>query len=238
MRRWWPACLLSIAAAAAPVALAQPADRLAQIAARGELRVCIWPDSFAMSCRHPRSGVPEGIEVDPAGALAARPSVQLRFVETRFAAFMDRIEAGDCDIAMMAVGITPAREAPVAFSEPYLASALSAVTTRTHPTIRGWEDIGRPGHEVAVAAGPLWRDALWLGHAAWRAALARRGERLPRAEPRRWRAGRDASMRDPQRRRRSAPRRAGGWRAGRLRDHRARARDVPARAAPRRGGIR
>lgn len=164
MRRWVLACLLVTAAALAPLAHAQPADRLAQITARNELRVCIWPDYFAISYRSPRSGALEGIDVDLARALAARLRVPLRFVETNFAAFMDRIEGGDCDIAMMAVGITAARQTRVAFSEPYLASAIYAVTTRTHPTIRGWEDIDRPGHVVAVAAGtvmePVMRNSL------------------------------------------------------------------------------
>lgn len=164
MRRWMLACLLLVTAGLATSAQSQPADRLAQIGARGELRVCIWPDYFAISYRNPRSGALEGIDIELAQALAARLRVQLRFVETSFAAFMDRIEAGDCDIAMMAVGITPARQARVAFSEPYMASAIYAVTTRTHPSIRSWQDIDRPGHVVAVAAGtvmePVMRETL------------------------------------------------------------------------------
>lgn len=145
-------------------AMAEPTERTAEIRARGELRVCIWPDYFAISYRNPRSGVLEGIDIDLARALAARLGVQPRFVETSFAAFLDRIEDAQCDIAMMAVGITPARALRVDFSEPYLASPIYAVTTRTHPTIRAWTDIDRPGHIVAVAAGtvmePIMRDTL------------------------------------------------------------------------------
>jgi ABC-type amino acid transport substrate-binding protein len=161
MRRLWSRALLFLFVAAwAPAGVAQPADRLAQITARNELRVCIWPDYFAISFRNPRSGALEGIDVDLAQGLAARLRVELRFVETSFAAFMDRIEAGDCDIAMMAVGITAARQARVAFSEPYLASAIYAVTTRTHPTLRSWQDIDRPGHVVAVAAGTVMEPVM------------------------------------------------------------------------------
>lgn len=149
---------------AATAALAQPTDLTAEIRARGELRVCIWPDYFAISYRNPRSGALEGIDIDLAHALAARLSVRLRFVETNFATFIDRIEAGNCDIAMMAVGITPARAQRVDFSEPYISSPMYAVTTRTHPAIRAWGDIDQPGHVVAVAAGtvmePIMRETL------------------------------------------------------------------------------
>ncbi len=158
-------CLLLVAVVCGgAAALAQPASLSAEIRARGELRVCIWPDYFAISYRNPRSSALEGIDIDLARALAARLSVRLRFVETNFASFIDRIEAGDCDIAMMAVGITPARAQRVDFSDPYLSSPIYAVTTRTHPAIRAWGDIDQPGHVVAVAAGtvmePIMRETL------------------------------------------------------------------------------
>lgn len=130
-------------------------SRLDAIRARGELKVCIWPDYFAISFRNPRNSELEGIDIDLARALAARLSVRLTFVETNFAAFMDRVEAGDCDIAMMGVAITPARAQRIAFSRPYLASPVYAVTTRNNPRIRSWADIDTPGTVVAVAAGTV-----------------------------------------------------------------------------------
>lgn len=154
-----PAAAPSAAAAAGPSAAAA-VGLTAEIRARGALRVCIWPDYFAISYRNPRSGVLEGIDIDLARALAARLGVQAQFVETSFAAFMDRIEGGQCDIAMMAVGITPAHAQRVDFSEPYLASPIFAVTTRTHPAVRAWADIDRPGHVVAVAAGTVMEPVM------------------------------------------------------------------------------
>src|SRR5690349_1952229 len=115
------ACLLLAMGLATGLAWAQPAGRLAEIRARGSLRVCIWPDYFAISYRNPRTGRLEGIDIDMAERLARRLGQPLEFVETSFAEFMDRLEAGDCDVAMFAVGITPARQQRIAFSEPYIA---------------------------------------------------------------------------------------------------------------------
>ncbi len=148
-----------------PSAQAQSApDTLARIRARGELAVCMWPDYFAISYRNPRNSELEGIDIDMARALAARLGVNLRFVETNFAAFIERIEKADCDIAMMAVGELPARAERVAFSKPYMASPVYGVTTRDNQRIGRFEDIDRPGNTVAVAAGtlmePLMRETL------------------------------------------------------------------------------
>ena len=140
---------------AAPAAPQPLPPRLETMRARGEIRVCIWPDYFAISFRNPRNNELEGIDIDMARALAQRLNLRLAFVETSFAAFMDRLEAGDCDIAMMAVGITPARAQRVAFSRPYMASAVYAVTQRGNTRVRSWEDIDQAGNVVAVAAGTV-----------------------------------------------------------------------------------
>ena len=147
-------------------ALAQGVEpgRLAGIGARGELRVCIWPDYFAISWRNPRNGTLEGMDIDMAEALARRLRVRLRFVETSFVDFTDRLDQGDCDLAMMGVGITPEREARVDFSHPYLSSPVYAVTPRSSSRVRQWSDLDRPGIVIAVVAGtrmePLMREAL------------------------------------------------------------------------------
>lgn len=150
-------CLAGDAAAQAPAAGpgAPLPSRLAAVQAGGKLRVCIWPDYFAISYRNPRNGVLEGIDIDMARALAARLRVEVEFVETTFVEFMDRLAEGSCDIAMFAVGITPARAMRVAFSNPYLVSRVYGVTTRDNRRIQRWADIDQPGAVVAVAAGTL-----------------------------------------------------------------------------------
>lgn len=149
----------------APPRVPVPAvERLAAIRGRGELAVCIWPEYFAISYRNPRNSELEGIDIDMARALANRLAVTLRFVETNFAEFIDRVESGACDVAMMGVGILPSRQERLAFTKPYLASAVYAVTTRESSRIGSWQDIDSGGTVVAVAAGtlmePLMRQTL------------------------------------------------------------------------------
>lgn len=139
---------------------APPVERLAAIRRRGELAVCIWPDYFAISYRNPRNSELEGIDIDMARALANRLSVTLRFVETNFAEFIDRVESGACDVAMMGVGILPSRQERLAFTKPYLSSAVYAVTTRESTRIGSWQDIDSAGTVVAVAAGTLMEPLL------------------------------------------------------------------------------
>lgn len=167
--RVWQRWCARVSIAVCALALGWPAAGGAQqvqrrMAERGALRVCIWPDYFAISYRNPRNGSLEGIDIDMARAFAERLHLRLDFVDTNFAAFMDQLLAGQCDIAMFGVGITEQRAARVAFSQPYLASRVYGVTTRDNAQLRRWGDIDQPGVVVAVAAGtlmePLMRGSL------------------------------------------------------------------------------
>ena len=158
------AIALLLAAAAAP-ALAQDApSREARIRQAGALRVCIWPDYFAISYRNPRTDQLEGIDIELAKALAGDLGVKPVFVETSFVKFMDDLDADRCDVAMFGVGVTPARRERVAFTAPYLRSGVYAVTTKAQQRINRWSDIDRKGNVVAVQAGtfmePLMRGQL------------------------------------------------------------------------------
>ncbi len=152
----------------AGMAAAQPlpphTTTLAEIQARSTLRVCIWPDYYSISFRNPRNGQLEGIDIDLARMLAERLGRRVEFIDTNFAEFIGRLERRDCDIAMFGVGITPARAARIAFSQPYLISRVYAVTRRDGGSIARWDDIDQPGNVVAVAAGtlmePLMRQTL------------------------------------------------------------------------------
>ena len=145
-------------------AAAQTSGRVAAVRDRGELRVCIWPEYYAITYHNPRNGRLTGLDIDLATAFAGSLGVRVRFVETNFRDFMDRLDADACDVAMFGVGITAQRQERIAFARPYMASAVYAVTTLDNRFITRWEEIDRPGNVVAVAAGtimePLMRDTL------------------------------------------------------------------------------
>ena len=68
---------------------------------------------------------PAGFSADLAADIAKRMG---RTLEVTFAAFPDllpAVQAGDCDIAMSAISITPEREQQVSFSDPYFDSGQS-----------------------------------------------------------------------------------------------------------------
>ena len=139
-------------------------DRLAAIRARGELRVCIWPDYLGMSWRNPRTGEVDGMDADMARLFATRLRVRLAFVELPGPGISAPIEAGQCDVAMTGVTVTEERAARIAFTKPYLSSPLVGVANRASQRVREWTDIDRPGVVVAVVetapAEALMRAAL------------------------------------------------------------------------------
>lgn len=124
--------------------------KLQKIAERKQLRVCSWPDYYAISFRNPRTGALEGLDAELAQAFADDLGVRLAVVESSFPSFIDDLLADRCDIGMFAIGATPARAQRVAFSQPYLRSGIYAVTTQTNEGIRRWEDLDRAGNVVAV----------------------------------------------------------------------------------------
>lgn len=138
--------------------LAQPtptlaADRLATIQARGEVRVCIWPDYYSITFRNPRTGVLEGLDIDMAHAFADDLGVDLTLVDSSFADLIPAMTEDRCDIAMHAVGVRPERAEYMAFSEPYLTSGIYGVSDRNIPAVSTWQDIDKPGRIVVVQKG-------------------------------------------------------------------------------------
>ncbi|UOD50278.1 substrate-binding periplasmic protein [Orrella daihaiensis] len=138
------------------------AGTLDAVKARGTLLVCHWPQYFGISFEHPRTGILQGIDIDMSKAFADDLGVNLEYVKTDFANFMDRLEAGDCDIAMMGAGVTPARQERVSFSAPYLRSDIYFITTKANTTLQSVEDLDQPGVVISVQKGtymePFSRD--------------------------------------------------------------------------------
>lgn len=130
-------------------------SRLDKVLATKVVRVCIWPDYYSISYRNPRTQELSGIDIDMAHELGKDLGVAVEFVDSSFAKLVDDIQGDRCDIAMFAIGITAARQQQLRFSQPYLASDIYAITTKSNRRIIQWEDIDTPGKIVAVAKGTL-----------------------------------------------------------------------------------
>jgi len=144
-----------IIAASAP-ALAGQLDR---IKADNAVRVCHWPAYYAISFYNSKSDKLEGIDIGLARELAKDLGVELKFIKTSFATFIKDIQADKCDIAMFGVGITEARAKHLDYSAPYLRSDIYAIVTKTHPTLKTWDDMDREGHILVVQKGTFMEDA-------------------------------------------------------------------------------
>lgn len=155
------AFLLAAPARADTTSAPQPgSSRLERIRSSGKLRVCIWPDYFSITFRNPKSGELSGIDVTLSEAFAKDLGVKVVYVDTSFPAFAADLLGDRCDVAMFGVGMLPERAAKVRFTQPYLRSDIYAVTTKTHPVIRTWDDIDRTGHVVACQAGTFMETAM------------------------------------------------------------------------------
>jgi ABC-type amino acid transport substrate-binding protein len=139
------ASLCSTAAQAGPVL-----DRVLQTRT---LRVCIWSDYYGVTYRNPRNQTLSGIDIELSREFAAKLGTKITYVESSFVKLIDNLQTDRCDIAMHAVGTSAERLATLSFSRPYLESDIYGVATRSSRLIKTWDDIDRPGVNVAVQAG-------------------------------------------------------------------------------------
>jgi ABC-type amino acid transport substrate-binding protein len=133
-----------------------------RVQARGEIKVCIWPDYQRISFRDPRSGQLGGLDIDLATALASDLRLKLQFVDSSFVTLVQDLHSDRCDVAMFGIAMLPQRMERLQFSTPYLQSDIYAVTTRTSRIVRQWNDIDQPGVLVGVQAGTFMEHVLRL----------------------------------------------------------------------------
>ncbi|SFH74702.1 transporter substrate-binding domain-containing protein [Albimonas pacifica] len=139
-------------AAAQPAAAQQTDSRLYRVTSSGTLRVCQYPNYYAISYRNPQTSEIEGIDADLSKELAKELGVELEIVESSFGTFIADLQADKCEIGMFGIGATLQRAQAVAFSDPYLVSSIYAVTTKDSE-IKAWEDIDQDGVRVVVTLG-------------------------------------------------------------------------------------
>jgi cyclohexadienyl dehydratase len=151
-------CAALVALATVPVAQAGPV--LDRIQARGSVKVCIWPDYYGITWRNPRTQQLTGIDIELSAELARDLKVKLDHVESSFPKLIEDLTGDRCDIAMHAVAVLPARAEKLKFSKPYLQSDIYGVTTRSHRNLKTWDDIDKPGIQVAVQAGTFMEPVM------------------------------------------------------------------------------
>ena len=130
----------------------QTESHLYEITKSGTLRVCQYPQYYAISYRNPATGEIEGIDADLSKELAKELGVELEVVESSFVSFIADLQAGKCDIGMFGLGATLKRAQAVEFSKPYLVTGIFAVVRKDGP-IKTWSDIDQPGIRVADTMG-------------------------------------------------------------------------------------
>ena len=148
----WAAALL-LGAASLLVATPARAGAVAErVKAAGTVRVCVWPDYYGITYRHPRTQQLAGIDADLSAEFGRDIKAQVQTVDSSFATLVDDLKGDRCDVAMFAVGMLPQRMEQLKFSRPYLQSDIYGVTTKGNRVVTQWADIDKPGVQVAVQA--------------------------------------------------------------------------------------
>lgn len=137
---------------------AQPV--LDRVRTAGALKVCIWPEYYGVTYRHPRTQELTGIDIELAAALAADLNVRVEYVDSSFPALVNDLLGDRCDVAMFAVGVTAQRAEKLRFTQPYLRSDIYGITTKSNQVVREWSDIDKPGVLVAVQLGTFMEPVM------------------------------------------------------------------------------
>lgn len=103
------------------------ASSLAGILSRGELRIGMTGEQPPLNMTT-KSGELVGLEVALGRVLATIIDVEPRFVRLPFHELLGAVEAGEIDLAMSGIGITPQRNLRVAFVGPYFVSGKSLLS--------------------------------------------------------------------------------------------------------------
>jgi ABC-type amino acid transport substrate-binding protein len=149
-----------------PLATAHPARAgavLDRVTASSSVRVCIWPDYYGVSFRNPRTQQLGGIDVELSQEFGKDLAKAVVHVDSSFPKLIEDLLADRCDVAMFAIGVLPAREQALKFSQPYLQSDIYGVTTRSSRVVKTWADIDQPGVQVAVQAGTFMEPVMAAG---------------------------------------------------------------------------
>jgi polar amino acid transport system substrate-binding protein len=136
-----------------PDAVAQESSVLSRIVDSGQLRVGTSGSQPPFSVKS-KDGAVIGYEMDIATLLAAAMEVELVVVEKPFAELLPALKAGDVDVVMSGMTMTPERNLQAAFVGPYMVSGKSILTkSRTLAAADEAEDIDRANMKVVALKG-------------------------------------------------------------------------------------
>lgn len=156
MRRPFFALLVTtvlLAILATVPAIAQDSSVLARIVESGQLRVGTSGSQPPFTVKS-KTGEVIGYEIDIAMLLAAAMEVELVVVEKPFSELLPALTAGDVDVVMSGMTITPERNLRAAFVGPYMVSGKSILTkSRTLAAASEAGEIDRANMKVAALRG-------------------------------------------------------------------------------------
>lgn len=92
-----------------------------------------------------------GFDMDLAKAIAKQMGYELQVQNVGFDGLIPALEAGNIDMIVSGMSITPERAKKVAFSKPYYKSGLSIVVKADNTTIKSFKDL--EGKKIAVQIG-------------------------------------------------------------------------------------
>ena len=154
------ACLLAVAVAGCASSGKQSETRgaLTRIVENGVIRVGMTGEQPPLTMIS-RDGEFLGLDVALMRVLAQNMGVEARFVKLPFNRLLDALTAGDVDVVMSGMTITPARVERVAFVGPYFTSGKALLTrTAELAAVEIAEDLNRPELRIAALAGSTSED--------------------------------------------------------------------------------
>ena len=123
---WMLAALLMLSCLSV-IGAAAESPVLQRIIENDTLRVGMSGDQAPLNAKD-RSGEMMGMEVDLAMLLAAAFDVELKIVQKPFPELLPALEAGEVDVIISGMSITPERTTKVSFVGPYVMSGKSILT--------------------------------------------------------------------------------------------------------------
>lgn len=132
---------------------AQPSRGLAHIARTGELRIGMTGEQPPLTMTA-RNGELIGLDVALSRVLARSMGVEARFVQMPFRKLLAALDAGEVDLVMSGMTITPARSRRATFVGPYFTSGKSILTkSEEHARVEVPQDLDSPELRIAALEG-------------------------------------------------------------------------------------